>query len=266
VAARLRGRPYIAHQHLLLRPSTPIGRMMVPAYQRLLYGHSLRRAHRVICLTEAMRDETIRMYGLDPARVTVVPNGVDTARASATGVPRRADELLFVGRLTSQKNAGALIAAAAVLRDQGRRVYLRIVGDGEDRARLEEQARSLGLSDVVVFEGRMDAAGVGEAYRRATAVVMPSTHEGMPLVLLEAMASGTPVVASALPEIVEVGGDAVLTVSDPGPDGLANALITVLDSPGLRDRLSAAALTRVAGFGWPAVAGIVDALYREVIG
>jgi alpha-maltose-1-phosphate synthase len=265
VAARLRGSAYIAHQHLLLRPSTRIGKALVPAYQRLLYGRSLRAAHRVICLTEAMRDETIRVYGLDPALVAVVPNGVDTARASAVAVPRRADELLFVGRLTSQKNAGALIAAAAMLHDRGRPVRLRIVGDGEDRARLEAQARSLGLRDVV-FEGRLDAAQVGAAYRRATAVVMPSTHEGMPLVLLEAMASGTPVVASALPEIVEVGGDAVLTVPDPRPAALADALATVLDSASLRDRLSAAALTRVAGFGWPAVAGIVDALYREVIG
>lgn len=263
VAARLRGIAYVAHQHLLLRPSTRPGRLLVPAYQRLLYGRSLRRAHRVICLTEAMRDETIRVFGLDPALVAVVPNGVDTARPSTVAVPRRSDELLFVGRLTAQKNAGVLIGAAAVLRDRGRPVRLRIVGDGAERAGLEAQARGLGLRDVV-FEGRMDAAGVGAAYRRATAVVMPSTHEGMPLVLLEAMASGTPVVASALPEIVEVGGDAVLAVPNPCPATLADALTAVLDSPGLRDRLSAAALTRASRFGWPAVAGIVDALYREV--
>jgi glycosyltransferase involved in cell wall biosynthesis len=265
LAARLRGIGYIAHQHLVLRPSTRAGRVLVPAYQRLLYGPSLRRAHRVICLTEAMRDETIRRYGVDPARIAVVPNGVDTTRVSPTLVLRRDDELLFIGRLTSQKNAGALIGAAAVLRDRGRPVRVRIVGDGEDRARLEEQVRALGLPDVV-FEGRLDAGQVGEAYRRATALVMPSTHEGMPLVLLEAMASGTPVVASALPEIVEVGGDAVLAVPDPGPASLADALTTVLDSPGLRERLSSAALTRVSAFGWPAVAAIVDGLYREVIG
>lgn len=265
LAARMRGIRHVAHQHLVLRPSTPLGRMLVPAYQRLLYGRSLRRAHRVICLTSAMRDETIRAYGVDPARIAVIPNGVDTARASASPTARRADELLFIGRLTSQKNVASLLSAAAVLRDRGRPVRLRIVGDGEDRARLEAQARTLGLPDVA-FEGRMNAAEVCDAYRRATAVVMPSTHEGMPLVLLEAMASGTPVVASALPEIVEVGGDAVIAVADPRPEALADALAAVLDSSALRERLSARGRARATRFAWPAIAGTVDALYREVLG
>ncbi len=265
LAARLRGIHYVAHQHLVLRPSTPLGRLLVPAYRRLLYGRSLRRAHRVICLTSAMRDETIRAYDVDPDRIAVIPNGVDTARIPASPADRRVDELLFIGRLTAQKNVGALLGAAAVLRDRGRPVRLRIVGDGADRGRLEAQAGALRLPGVV-FEGRLDAAQVGDAYRRATAVVMPSTHEGMPLVLLEAMASGTPVVASALPEIVEVGGDAVVTVTTPDPGALAAALTTVLDDRALRDRLSAAGRARAAAFGWPAIASTVDALYREVIG
>lgn len=263
LAARLRGTRYVAHQHLVLRPSTGTGRLLLPAYQRLLYRGSLRRAHRVICLTEAMREQTVGAYGIDPARIAVIPNGVDPARSSAAPAVRRDDEVLFIGRLTSQKNAGALLGAVAVLRDRGRPVRLRIIGDGEDRARLEAQARRLDLEGVV-FEGRMDAAAVGDAYRRATVLVMPSTHEGMPLVLLEAMANGIPVVASALPEIVEVGGDAVVAVPDPRPVALADALTTVLDSPGLRARLSAAALARAGRFGWPAIARVVDSLYREV--
>ena len=264
LAARIRGIHHVAHQHLVLRASTPLGQLLMPAYQRLLYGRSLRRARRVICLTAAMREETIRAYGVDPARVAVVPNGVDTARAAAAPGARRPDELLFIGRLTSQKNVGALVAAAGVLRDRGRPVRLRIVGDGEDRGRLEAQARALRLPSVV-FEGRMGAAQVSAAYRRAAVVVMPSTHEGMPLVLLEAMASGTPVVASALPEILEVGGEAVWAVPDPRPGPLADALATVLDDRELQQRLTAAGVARAARFGWPAIADTVDALYREVL-
>jgi glycosyltransferase involved in cell wall biosynthesis len=265
LAARLRGVRYVAHQHLVLRASTWIGRLFMPAYQRFVYGRSLRRAHRVICLTAAMRDATVREYGVDAARIAVIPNGVDTSRAAAPRVARRSDELLFIGRLTSQKNAGALLDAVAVLRDRGRLVRLRIVGEGEDRGRLEAQARALGLRHVV-FEGRMSAAQVGDAYRRATVLVMPSTHEGMPLVLLEAMANGIPVVASALPEIVEVAGDTVVVVPDLRPAALADAMVSVLDDPQLRERLSAAALTRVSGFGWPAITVVVEDLYREVLG
>ncbi|GAB1646598.1 glycosyltransferase family 4 protein [Krasilnikovia sp. MM14-A1259] len=265
VAARLRGIRYVAHQHLVLRPSTPLGRVFMPAYQRLLYARSLRRAHRVICLTTAMRDATVHTYGVDPARIAVIPNGVDPARACGEPVERRPDELLFIGRLTSQKNVGLLLAAVGVLRDRGRAVRVRIVGDGEDRTRLEAYTRQLHLP-AVVFEGRMDADAVCRAYRRATALVMPSTHEGMPLVLLEAMASGTPVVATALREIREVGGDAVLTVADSGPAAFADALAAVLDDTALRQRLAEAGPVRAAAFGWPAIARTVDALYREVLG
>jgi glycosyltransferase involved in cell wall biosynthesis len=265
LAARIRGIRHVAHQHLVLRASTPLGRLLMPAYLRLLYGRSLRGAQRVICLTAAMRDETVRAYRVDPARIAVIPNGVEMSGAAASTATRRPDELLFIGRLTSQKNVGALLAAGGVLRDRGRPVQLRIVGDGEDRQRLEAQVQALRLPHVV-FEGRMNPEQVRQAYRRATVLVMPSTHEGMPLVLLEGMASGTPVVATALPEIVEVAGDAVLAVPSLRPDALADALATVLDSPHLRERMAAAGLVRAAAFAWPAIAGTVDALYRDVIG
>jgi glycosyltransferase involved in cell wall biosynthesis len=145
-------------------------------------------------------------------------------------------------------------------------VRVRIIGDGPERRRLQSLADRLGLAGAVTFDGRRDQTEIRAAYARATALVLPSTHEGMPLVLLEAMAAGTPVVAAALPEIVEVGGDAVLTVDIAAPGALAGALDRVLDDAALRARLSAAATDRAQAYAWPTVAASVDRLYAEVVG
>jgi glycosyltransferase involved in cell wall biosynthesis len=267
LACALRRTRYVAHQHLVLRPSSRLGRVLLPLYFRLVYGPVLRRADRVICLTAAMRDEVIGTFGVDPARVAVIANGVDTSRfAPATASPRRTDELLFVGRLAVQKNVDALLHATAELRAAGRDVRVRLLGDGPERERLEALTDQLGLTAVVTFAGRRDQAEIQAAYARATALVMPSTHEGMPLVLLEAMAAGTPVVAAALPEIEEVGGDAVVTVDVRRPGALSDALGRLLDDPPLRHRLSAAATERARHYAWPNVVASVEHLYAEVLG
>ena len=267
LAATLRRIRFVAHQHLVLRPSSRLGRMLLPAYFRLVYGPILRRADRVICLTAAMRDEVVHRFGVHPARVAIIANGVDTTRSPAGPAgPRRTDELLFVGRLAVQKNVGALLHATAALRAEGRDVRVRIIGDGPERRRLEALADRLGLAGTVAIDGRRDRAEIQAAYARATVLVLPSTHEGMPLVLLEAMAAGTPVVAAALPEIVEVGGDAVLTVDVSAPGALAAALGRVLDDAPLRSRLAAAATGRAQAYAWPTVAASVERLYAEVLG
>jgi glycosyltransferase involved in cell wall biosynthesis len=265
LTARVRGLPYIAHQHLMVRPSSAAGRVLLPLYYRLFYAPFLRRAERVICLTNAMRTELTTAFGMDPDRIVVVPNGVDRLRFRPAAIRRADAELLFVGRLTPQKNVDALLDAVAELRDVGQKPTVRIVGEGGERDRLRAKAAGLLLSNVV-FEGRRTPSEVADDYACATAVVMPSTHEGMPLVLLEAMAAGAPVVASNLPEIAEAGGDAILTVDPASPHALAEALGRILDDAPLRDRLSEAGRRRAARYTWEAVAATIDRLYAEVSG
>jgi glycosyltransferase involved in cell wall biosynthesis len=261
LATGLRRVPYIAHVHLLVRPSSRPGRVLLPAYQRTFFRAFLRGAARVICLTGAMRDAVVLAFGVPPERVTVVPNGVDADLFRPDGTVRRESrELLFVGRLTAQKNVRAAIEAMPALPPD---VVLRVVGEGELRTELARRVAELGLANVRL-EGRLAPAEVATAYRRATAVLLPSSHEGLPLVLLEAMAAGTPVICSALPELVEIGGDALLAVDPITPATLAAAAGRLLADPARRERMSRAAQRRIARYDWPTVAAAVDAVYRQV--
>lgn len=258
-ASWLRGIPYVVHLHLMVRPSSRAGTVLLPLYQRLFYAGFLRHAARVICLTDAMREVAIETFGLRPERVVVVANGVDLAVFGGEA-PRRAErELLFVGRLTPQKNVALLVEAMAALPD----ATLRIVGAGELRPALERRVAALGLT-TVRFEGQLAPDRLAACYRRATAVLMPSTHEGLPLVLLEAMAAGTPVICSALPELLEAGGDAVVAVRPPTAAGFAAAIRDLLDDAPRRDRLSRRGRARAAAFAWPHVAARVDDVYDQV--
>jgi glycosyltransferase involved in cell wall biosynthesis len=195
-----------------------------------------------------------------PERVRVVPNGVDRSEPAPIPDRRRPCELLFVGRLVDQKNVLTAVEAMAEL---PRDVVLRVVGDGEQAEDVARRVAELGL-DNVRLEGRLRPDQLAAAYRRATLLVMPSSHEGMPLVLLEAMAAGVPVVCSRIRELVEVGGDAVATVEPVTPRTLAAAVRSLLADQAARERLSRRARERSAAYDWAAVAGAIDAVYAEV--
>jgi glycosyltransferase involved in cell wall biosynthesis len=261
LATRLRRVPYVAHLHLMVRPSSVAGSALLPLYQRTLYAGFLRGAARVVCLTNAMRDDVVSTFRVDPGRVTVVPNGVDVDLFQpGTPVERTHREVLFVGRLTAQKNVMMTVEAMKLLPSD---VTLRIVGTGELHDALARRIADLRLPNVHL-DGQLSPAELATRYRRADAVLMPSTHEGFPLVLLEAMASGAPVICSALPELVEAGGDAVVAIANPTADSLAATVREVLSDAPRRTKLAVAARRRAAGFGWPAVARAVDDVYELV--
>src|SRR4030095_1397773 len=112
--------------------------------------------------------------------------------------------LLFVGRLRIRKGVEVLLECSRALRLRFPSTVLRIAGDGEHRGRLERKAAELGLGPAVAFLGSRDAAGGRTLLRGAAALIVPSTYEGMPLVILEAMEAGVPVVASRVSGIPEV--------------------------------------------------------------
>jgi glycosyltransferase involved in cell wall biosynthesis len=205
-----------------------------------------RRARCVIAVSERTKRDLVELYGIPPARITVTPHGVDPA--FSPGAVAGGEYLLYVGAVQARKDPLAAARAAA-------EVGLPLVVAGPEREpALARELEGLGAD----LRGYVDKAELANLYRGAAALVLPSRYEGFGLPVLEAMACGTPVVATADPALREVAGDAA-AYSD---GDLAEAIRTALAD---RDRLVAAGLERAKVFNWEETARRTFAVYREVL-
>jgi glycosyltransferase involved in cell wall biosynthesis len=161
--------------------------------------------------------------------------------------------ILSVGRLIEKKGLGDLLAAVDILRRRGRCFRVEIIGTGPLKSTLKAEVRRRGLEDVVTFLGAQPQEVVHRAFRRATVFALPCVvtsqgdRDGIPTVLLEAMASGVPVVSttvSGIPELIDSGHDGLL-VAPHDPGMLADALGLLLADAELRDRLAQAARHKI---------------------
>jgi glycosyltransferase involved in cell wall biosynthesis len=268
LSARMRGLKYILHFHMEVDASGPLGRLL-PYYKTHLFGRVVRGAAGVIVLTESQRDFLAERYGVDRTKVYVVPNGVAEEfflpprppRAEpAAGSESDPLRLLFVGRLDIQKNVARLLDAMAQVDEP---VRLRLVGDGDLRQDLLAQAARLGLGDRVEFVGRKHGDDLLKEYADAELFVLPSDREGMALVVLEAMAAGLPVLATAVPGNIEtVEGAGVL--AEPNPQALAAAIDTLARDRSALAAAAAAGAARVADSRWDQVVAAIEDVYEQV--
>jgi glycosyltransferase involved in cell wall biosynthesis len=214
---------------------------------RTVVPRSVRRAARVFAVSERTRRDLIDSYGTPPEKIVVTPNAVDPV---FTPGGARDGYLLFVGAIRERKNPLAAVDAAA-------QVGLPLVVAGpEKEPALARELERRGAD----LRGYVDKSQLAELYRGAACVVLPSRFEGFGLPVLEAMACGTPVVASDDPALREVGGDAALYA---GPEGFAETVRQALSE---REARSRAGLERARLFSWEDSARRAVAAYREVLG
>ena len=205
------------------------------------------RAEFVACISAFCRSQL--MCFADAAhwpKLRVVHCGIDPARyAAAAG---HDPVLLFVGRLAGVKGVPLLLEALAALAPAHPALRLRLIGDGPDRAALEARAIRLGLADRVEFLGYRSQSEVADALAGAQIFVLPSFAEGVPVVLMEAMAAGLPVITTqiaGIPELVDSGISGLLV--PPGEAApLARALDTLLTDPARRHAMGQAGRARVS--------------------
>jgi len=237
-----------------------------PAYvrwQRAVLPRVARRARLVLCPSHFSAEEVAQATGIEQGAIEVVPNGVDArftpdadARSARSALGLQRDYALLVGTQIARKNVGVLAAAAEALDGQG--LDLVAAGSGRHYMKADAQApvRALGYVPEELLPG---------LYAGARALVMPSLHEGFGLPCLEAMASGTPVVASRRGALPETCGDAALLVDPGDPGEVSGAVLEAALEPATRERLTAAGLERARAFSWERSARRTDAALARLL-
>lgn len=208
----------------------PLHRLLAPL-RRLIF----RRSVAVVANSPGLKEMSERA---DPCRVQVIPNGVDTDFFNPVEIREEAEDrpfvFLFVGRFQIAKNLFYLFDHVASLKRTGAGPFvLHLVGDGPQQDRLQSHAKNLDIMDCLVWHGWTDKEALRTIYRSAGCLVNPSLCEGMPNVVLEAMACGLPIIASRVP-----GNDTVVRHGETGwlfdldkPDHFLTALRRVLEDP-----------------------------------
>lgn len=197
----------------------------------------LEQADAVVAVSRDLGDKVIAM-GVAPQRVHVLRRGVDARlfapgdRAAARrqlGLPADQRLLLWVGRMVPVKGLDTLLVACDRLRQKTQDFRLCLIGDGPQQSALAAEVEQRGLSEHITFVGSVDHDQLGPWFRAVDLTVLPSRSEGIPNVLLESLACGTPFVASAVGGVPEIGGHAAARLVPPDrPDELAAALEAAL--------------------------------------
>ena len=220
----------------------------------------------LLAVSTPIRDLLVERYPGVPARY--LPNGVEPSRFGIGEIRRDQDRILFAGRLVPYKGCQDAIRAIALLRPAWPDIGLDIVGDGFHRPALEALVQELGLEGSVTFHGWQETEALDASYRRATIIIVPSHEEAFGIVAIEAMAAGTPVIASSIPTFasyIDHGSTGMLAA--PGdPVDLARQLDRLLHDAELRSTLAQNALREIVPrHAWATVVGAVESAYRAVL-
>jgi len=261
LVAKLRGFPIVGHFHLDVGQSGPLG-VLLPIYKKYILGPALSRMDRIIVFSEEQRLLVQEKYGIKKDRISIIPNGVGKeffadAPRSAVQAPLR---LLYLGRLAIQKRVDRIIEAMSLIKAP---VHLTIVGDGEDRQKLESLARDLQLTNIS-FEGKKYGEELRAYYKNADVFLIPSDKEGMPLVVLEAMAAGLPIVGSDVLGIRELVGGVGELVANPSGETFAAAVDALAANPERLAQLSRQSLETAKRYSWDRLVIQLEEIYREV--
>jgi D-inositol-3-phosphate glycosyltransferase len=252
--------------------------------------HLCGEADRITANTSVEKQQLVRFYGAGSSRIRIVPPGVDLSRfhpieqsyaKSVIGIQAEHRMILFTGRIERLKGIDNLFRAMAILHQRRAdwdwaRMCVSVIGgdpseeglrENGEMARLHELRDELGLSDLITFLGARDQDTLQYYYAAADVLVMPSHYESFGMVALEAMACGTPVIASdvgGLSTLVQDGKTGFrVKVND--PEALAKAIERLMDNEARRRRMGHSAACYAEDYSWQKVVDKLVAVYEEVI-
>lgn len=260
------------------------GQYRIDGERKVLAG-----ADRIVVATIAEKAQLEFLYRADPRKLSTIPPGVDVSRfypipadeaKAAVEIPPCQHMLLYVGRIEPLKGLETLIRAIANLKasdalDQFPFCLTIIGGDPDagpemissEMARIKNLCQELGLADLVIFLGKQDQDQLAYYYSAADIVIMPSHYESFGMVALEAMACGTPVVASQVGGLGFLVQDGItgFVVPDGEPDALSERLYRLICEPDLRQRMGDQACEFAQAYSWQNITSQIITLYGQVL-
>ena len=231
LVSKIKKIPYIAHVHGDSKPSGKFG-FLLPLYKKLLIKKILSKAEKVICLSKDYKQFINKNYGINESKIIVIPNGVSekffiNKEKRLNKIPN----LLFVGRFSVDKNIPKLIEAASLLKNKA---VLHIIGEGEKKEELKKLILEKRKKNIILH-GKKTGKELIDFYKHADIFLLASSCEGLPLTLLEAMASRTPIIASNVRGIREIVGNVGILVSPSTSENFARAIDNLIEDKKLRN-------------------------------
>jgi len=267
ITTRLHGKS-IVHVHGVFADRGSLLNFAQKAYIHTIGQFIFSKADKIICLTtdDAI---TINKWGCPWKKIRIIPNGVDIDRFSPSG-DETSNLLLWCGRLVREKGLQYLIEALRIIvkEEEHPETKLVIAGDGPLLPKIQESVRKCDLATNITLMDRVPHREMPALMNKASIHVLPSLKEGMPYVLLEAMACGKPVIGSnisGIKDIITHGKNGIL-VPPRDPEALANAILTLLGDRNLRRTIGQNArelMTR--RYSWDTITARVEKVYEETL-
>ena len=254
------GKPVITTVHGVFALRDWLSNLSQRLYLSSVGAWVLRNSSRVICLTDSDAQEVARL-GAKTRDIRVIPVAIDPEEFRPQGTKR--ETIVWAGRLVPEKGLETLLEAISILHRK-KPISLTIVGDGPLRNKLTGLAHTLGISRLVTFRFKLPRSEVARLLQESQIFVLPSIKEGLPMVLLEAMASGNTVIASRLPSIVDVLGDDGLYFTSGESSELADVLLQATGDKSLLQRKGQRAREIVKErFCWKVVLPMLEDVYSD---
>jgi len=230
---------------------------------------AMKNADSVIALTEDMRQAMRSVYDRN---IAVIPNGINlkehTEKRPVKEVECFSKNVLFVGRLHPIKGVQYLLQAMKIVHEKMPDVKLILVGDGEERERLESLTDSLEIQECVEFVGRVPHERVTDYMNQSDIFVLPSLSEGFPVTILEAMTCGLPIVATRVRGVLDIIENDIngYLVDSMNPEQIAWALQKILENEQLRENISSNNRDEAEKYSWDKVVIRLEGIYQSTLG
>ena len=263
VVAKLKRIPYIIHFHGDVVPSGIFGKLFI-LYKKYIQSFILRGAEKIIVLSEEQITFISEVNKVPISKIIFVPNGVDEIFSTITKLRTKHSnslKILFVGRISVQKRVDRLIEAMNILKIPAQ---LTIVGEGEEREKMENLTKTLNLKNVT-FVGRKTKEELLKYYSDSDMFVLSSVFEGMPLVVLEAMATGLPIMGSNVQGIRELINNVGVLVDNPSPEKFAQEIEKIAENPIKLEELSRKSIEKSKEYSWGKTVDMIKNIYLEIL-